>query len=302
MRHVATPLSGEPLGPAKGGMAANGGPTGAAAALCRGDVMHARLNPFGHRFTYRVFNLLIDLDRLGEADRLSRLFAVNRFGLVSFHEADHRIGETGPLRAEIDGLLAQSGLAVRPARVLLLCYPRIFGYVFNPISVYFAYDAKGELVAAVYEVRNTFGQRHTYVAKVENGELTDAGLRQHRTKLFHVSPFVGMDAAYDFRVLPPGRALRVRIMETEGGKPLLAATLVADVLPLTTRGLIAEMVRAPLLTLKVVGGIHYEAAKLWLKGARYHSIPEAPRAVSFADEGNTAPGDRAAAQIADRVN
>jgi DUF1365 family protein len=280
-------------------MASNGAPPADAASLCRGKVMHARLNPFGHRFNYSVFNLLIDLDRLNEARAQSPLFAVNRFGPVSFHEADHRLSGEGSLRTEINGLLAQAGIANAPARVLLLCYPRIFGYVFNPISVYFAYDPEGALVAAIYEVRNTFGQRHTYVAKVEADELSDAGLRQHRSKLFHVSPFVGMDAAYDFRVLPPGETVRVRIMETEGGKPLLSATLTADVKPLTTRRIIADMLHAPLLTLKVVGGIHYEALKLWLKGARYHAVPQAPRLVSFADEKTTKSANRPAVAIVD---
>ncbi|MCU0830492.1 MAG: DUF1365 domain-containing protein [Rhizobiaceae bacterium] len=281
MQHLRPPVEGDPLPGPKGGIAANGPLPAAAAVLYRGDVMHARLNPFGHRFAYRVFNLLIDLDRLEEADRLSPLFGVNRFAVLSFHEADHRMDGAGPLRDEVDRLLADAGLGARAARVLLLAYPRILGAVFNPICVYFAYDASNMLVAAIYEVRNTFGQRHSYVAKVEAGELSDAGLRQHRAKLFHVSPFVGMDAAYDFRLLPPGDRVRVRIMETENGKPLLSATLVGTKRALTTRGLLAEMLRAPLLTLKVVGGIHYEALKLWLKGARYHSIPEPPVRASF---------------------
>jgi uncharacterized protein len=265
-----------------GGMAGNGPAPAEAACLYRGEVMHARLKPFGHRFSYRVFNLLIDLDQLEKAKALSALFSVNRFNLVSFHEADHRHEPSGAsLRQELNAILATAGLAEPAARITLLCYPRILGFVFNPISVYFAYDTEDRLAAAIYEVRNTFGHRHTYVARVEDGELTDAGLRQHREKLLHVSPFVGMDAAYDFRILPPGKLVRLRIMETENAKPLLAATLVARKMPLTSLGLAKEMLRAPLLTLKVVAGIHYEAVKLWLKGARYYSIPQAPVMVSY---------------------
>jgi uncharacterized protein len=286
MLHVKPPEA--TAGPAQsalriGGMAANGKPPTDAVTLYRGDVMHARLNPFGHRFTYRVFNILIDLDRLDQAGRASRLFSVNRNNLVSFHETDHLMPGAASLRAQVDEQLAAAGVEEPAVRVLLLAYPRILGYVFNPISVYFALDAEGLPIAAIYEVRNTFGQRHSYVARVEKGELSDAGLRQHRTKLFHVSPFVGMEAAYDFRVLPPGRALRVRIMETEAGKPLLAATLTAHARPMSGRALVMEMLRAPLMTLKVVGGIHYEALKLWLKGARYHPIPEQPPLVSHVD-------------------
>ena len=167
--------------------------------------------------------------------------------------------------------------------LLLLCYPRLLGFVFNPISVYFCHDETGNLVACIYEVRNTFGQRHTYVAKVEAGELSDAGLRQTRTKLFHVSPFVGMEGVYEFRVLPPGDKVRVRILETENGEPLLSATIIGTQKPLNTGTVLTECIRAPLMTLKVVAGIHYEALKLWLKGARYQPIPAAPIAVSYTD-------------------
>jgi uncharacterized protein len=266
-----------------GGMSGNGAAPGAAALLYRADVMHARLKPFGHRFNYKVFNLLVDVDRLDEAGRMSALFSVNRHNLVAFHATDHLDGDSTTLRSMVDGMLEQSGLSTPAARVLLLCYPRVLGFVFNPISVYFAYDGEGGLVAAIYEVRNTFGHRHTYVARVELGQLTDAGLRQRRAKILHVSPFVGMDAAYEFRLLPPGDAVRVRILETENGAPLLSATLVGRARAMTSANILAECVRAPLMTLKVVAGIHFEALKLWLKGARYHSIPTPPKAFSLHD-------------------
>jgi uncharacterized protein len=285
------PLASKPdnAGSAKtGGISGNGALPAAPANLYRADVMHARLKPFSHRFNYKVFNILIDLDRLPEAKNISALFSVNRFNLISFHEGDHidrsisHAGETS-LRNHVDTLLASAGLDQRAARIVLLCYPRLLGFVFNPISVYFAYDKTEQLIAAVYEVRNTFGQRHTYVAKVEAGELTDAGLRQHRAKLFHVSPFVGMEAAYEFRLLPPGDYVRVRILETENGTPLLAATMVGQQRAMSTANILIECIRAPLMTLKVVAGIHFEALKLWLKGARYHSIPEPPPSYSVRD-------------------
>jgi uncharacterized protein len=267
----------------KGSISGNGSAPKAAVALYRADVMHARLKPFGHRFNYKVFNLLIDIADLKSAGKQSALFSVNRFNLLSFHEVDHASKDSPALKTYIDDLLAEAGLNQTPSRVLLLCYPRLLGFVFNPISVYFCYDKNEILTACIYEVRNTFGQRHTYVAKVEDGELSDAGLRQTRTKLFHVSPFVGMDAAYEFRVLPPGEKVRVRILETENGDPLLSATIIGTQKPLTSAAIITECIRAPLMTLKVVAGIHYEALKLWLKGARYHSVPAAPIAVSYTD-------------------
>jgi uncharacterized protein len=267
----------------KGSISGNGSAPKAAVVLYRADVMHARLKPFGHRFNYKVFNILVDIADLNSASQQSVFFSVNRLNLLSFHERDHASKDSASLKSYIDNLLANAGLASPPSRVLLLCYPRLLGFVFNPISVYFCYDQNEAFVACIYEVRNTFGQRHTYVAKVEEGELSDAGLRQTRMKLFHVSPFVGMEAAYEFRVLPPGEKVRLRILETEGGVPVLSATIIGKQKPLTSRNIFIECVRAPLMTLKVVAGIHYEALKLWLKGARYQSIPPVPQPVSYTD-------------------
>ena len=140
-----------------------------AAALYVGDVMHARLKPMGHRFSYRVMSLLIDLDRLADADRQSPLFGVNRAALYSFHEADHGRRDGSSLRAYAQHCAAERGIDLTGGRVLLLCYPRLFGYTFNPLSVYFCYRADGELALLIYEVRNTFGDIHPYVLPVTPG-------------------------------------------------------------------------------------------------------------------------------------
>ena len=271
-------------------MAQNGPPPEAAGALYIGEVMHQRLRPFGHRLAYRVFSLLVDLDRLDELDRMSPLFSVDAANLVAFRQSDH-VAE-GSVRAHADRLLAQAGLDRPAARILLLCYPRIFGYVFNPISVYFAYDDAGALVALIYAVRNTFGEKHTYVARIEPGDMSDAGVRQTRRKLFHVSPFVGMDARYHFHVLPPGETVRLRINETEAGEPLLAASFGGSVAQLNSAALTACLLKIPLMTWKITAGIHWEALKLWLKGARFHRSPPAPAPASFRDsEASTPPGE-----------
>jgi DUF1365 family protein len=262
----------------------NGPPPDAAVSLFPGDVMHARLKPFGHRFVYTVFSLLLDIDRLDEANKTSGIFSINRPNLTSFYESDQveRPGET--VRQFVDRLLAQAGQHTRAARVLLLCYPRIFGYVFNPISVYFAYDAVGELTAVIYAVRNTFGERHTYVAPIRPGEFSPAGVRQERMKIFHVSPFIDMGTRYHFRVLPPGRIVRLRIHETQKGEPLLAATFVGEQKTLDTTTLAACLLKIPFMTWKITAGIHWEALKLWLKGARFRKSPPPPVAASFRDE------------------
>ncbi len=163
-----------------------------AAFLYRGDVMHARLKPMSHRFVYRVLNLLIDLDRLDEADRQSRLFGVNRGALYSFHERDHGPRDGSPLAAYVRALAANAGVDLSGGRILLLCYPRLLGYAFNPLSVYYGYRADGTLALLVYEVRNTFGEHHSYVCPVLPGEVGAGGIRQARNKRMYVSPFIGM--------------------------------------------------------------------------------------------------------------
>jgi uncharacterized protein len=246
-----------------------------AAALYFGDVMHARLKPMGHRFSYRVMSLLIDLDRLDEADRQSLLFGVNRAALYSFHEADHGQRDGSSLRAHAQGCAAEHGIDLAGGKVLLLCYPRLLGFTFNPLSVYFCHRADGELALVIYEVRNTFGDIHCYVLPVKPGEISAAGIRQQQDKQFYVSPFVEMAMRYHFRILPPGENVRLRILETDSEGPLLAATFNGRRRALTTAALLRSFAALPLVTLKIVAAIHWEALRLWLKGARPVARPVA---------------------------
>ncbi|MHB2166152.1 DUF1365 domain-containing protein [Alsobacter sp. R-9] len=255
-----------------------------AISLVVGKVMHARLKPVAHRFNYDVFSLLVDLDRLAEADRRSALFRVNRGGLLSFHERDHGPRDGSSLRRYVERVLEPAGIDLAGGRVLLQCYPRLMGYVFNPLSVYFAYRAGGDLAAVVYEVRNTFGQHHTYVAPVLPGELSPAGVRQERDKLFYVSPFNGLTMRYAFRVRPPTDTLAIRILETDPEGPLLSATFSGKVKPLTTPALVSALVNVPLLTMKVMAGIHWEALRLWIKGMRLVDRPPPPPLLSYGTE------------------
>lgn len=272
-------------------MEANGPPPEAAGMLYVGEVMHQRLKPFGHRFSYQVFSLLADIDRLGELDRISPLLAVDRPGILSFRQGDHVERKEDTLRAYADRLLAGAGLKQPAARILVLAYPRMFGYVFNPISVYFAYDHTGALAALIYAVRNTFGGRHAYVAVLRDGEMTQAGVRQTRAKNLHVSPFIGMDGRYEFRILPPGKAVRLRIHETEDGSPVLAATFAGRARDLTTSALLSCLLKFPFMTWKIMAGIHWQALRLWLRGARFHRSPPGPEAASFRDRPTLEPGE-----------
>ena len=240
----------------------------AAASLYVGEVMHARLKPMGHRFSYRVMSLLIDLDRLEAADRQSPLFGVNRAALFSFREADHGNRDGSPLRAYAQACAAERGIDLSGGRVLLLCYPRLLGYTFNPLSVYFCYRAGGELALIIYEVRNTFGEIHPYVLPVQPAEVSAAGVRQSQDKLFDVSPFIEMAMRYHFRVVQPREHVKLRILATDRSGPLLAATFNGCRRALNNVELLRAFFGLPLVTLKIVAAIHWEALRLWVKGAR----------------------------------
>lgn len=254
----------------------------APASFYVGEVTHHRMKPKAHRFQYSVFSLLIDLTRLDEANALSRFFSVNRFNLLSFSERDH-----GPFRAQGDPLAAatrllrEAGVDEAPTRVLLLCYPRVLGFVFNPLATYFIYGEADRLLGVIYEVRNTFAERHSYVAPVLPGELSEAGLRQRADKLFYVSPFIDAAMTYHFRLRPPGESdIALRIHETDKTGPILAAMFAGKREAIRDGSCLRLALTMPLMTLKVVIGINYEALRLWLKGIKLVHRPTVPPAAS----------------------
>ncbi|KWV57712.1 hypothetical protein AS026_30905 [Rhizobium altiplani] len=251
-------------------------------ALYVGEVIHARHRPCRHRLRYRVFSMLLDLDELPALDHRLRLFGHNRWGLYSFQEADHGEGMSGGLRAWVERQLIDAGVTVDGIRIRLLCYPRIFGYVFNPLTVYFCSGPDGAVRAVLYEVCNTFLERHTYVIPV----ATDFGaIRQSCAKELYVSPFVPMDCRYEFRIAPPDKRVVIAINECDDEGPLLVATFSGKRIEISDRRLLSMLFKYPLMTLKVMGGIHWEALRLWMKGvpAQRHrpaGIPVATTIVS----------------------
>ncbi|MGL4438805.1 MAG: DUF1365 domain-containing protein [Bosea sp. (in: a-proteobacteria)] len=269
----------------------NFAPPDGAVWLYPGNVMHARMKPKVHRFAYKVFCLLIDLGQLDGANAKAALFSVGGFNLLSFRESDHgpetKSAPKGHLRAHIDELLKPTGIDTAGGRILLLCYPRLLGFAFNPISVYFVYDRQGACVALIYEVRNTFGEMHTYVCPVETDQLNEAGIRQERDKRFYVSPFMAPRMRYHFRILPPGDRVNVRILETDGDGPMLAATFTGKRRDMTSATIVKACVMMPLMTLKVVAGIHWEAIKLWFKGVEFYNRPARTEPVSYHDPSPT---------------
>jgi uncharacterized protein len=247
-------------------------------ALYIGSVAHRRLRPRRHRLRYRVFSLLIDLDELPMLDSALRLFSVGQFNLFSFYPRDHLFAGTGDLRGEVDAMLRDAGLTLDGGAIRLLTMPRILGYGFNPLSIFFCHRADGALQAILYEVHNTFGQRHCYLFPVEarGGTLAHAC-----SKRFYVSPFLPMEMAYAFRIRPPEEDCTISITVGDGdGETLVAMQRLAR-RDLDDRALTRAFLTHPLLTLKVIAGIHYEALLIWLKGVRLHVRPPPPdRAVT----------------------
>ena len=235
-------------------------------ALYPGTVVHTRLRPVRHRLRYNVVSALIDLDELPVLNRRFKLFGHNRLAPVSFHDADHGPGDGTPLRPWVKHTLEEAGLfADGPIRVL--CYLRIWGFVFNPLSVYFCHRHDGRLTALIYEVHNTFGERHTYVLPADaDGAAT---LEQTCAKSFYVSPFVPMDCVYRFRIRRPGNRVSVAITERDSNGPLLAAAFAGERRAFGDVTLAQLALGQPFMTLKIIAGIHWEALRLWLKGAPY---------------------------------
>lgn len=243
-------------------------------SIYAGHVMHHRMHPVKHRFIYRVFSCCLDLDELPQLDRL-KLFSVNRFNLFSFHEKDHGLKQ-GQLAQHIRNLLSDRGYQSATWRIKLLCYPRILGYAFNPLSVYFCYNAQDELEVILYEVSNTFGSQHTYLLEADpQAEVVRHGCQ----KQMYVSPFMPMATAYHFRIKPPAEQVAVYIRQTERSlqtdkqgaitnQPILHATFSGQHRALSDYTLLKMFLKYPLMTLKVIAGIHWEALKLWRKKLR----------------------------------
>jgi DUF1365 family protein len=234
--------------------------------LYRGVVAHARFRPRAHRLKYRIFMTLLDLDELQALDGSLALFGHNRAGLISFHEKDH-LGGTGHLRAEVETALETAGIDLDGGAIRLLCMPRVLGFVFNPISVYFCHRIDGSLAATIYEVNNTFGGRHSYLIPVE-GASGGGPIRQSCDKGFHVSPFMDMDMRYHFALTEPGETTAFMVDGDDAEGPMITASFHGARARLSDRAVLKAFLAHPLLSIAVLGAIHWEAVKLLLKGLR----------------------------------
>jgi DUF1365 family protein len=235
-------------------------------SIYNGTVIHKRFKPKIHYFKYKVFSLLIDLSELENLSKKIKFFSYNKFNLISFYEKDHGNRDGSSLVFWVKKNLKDNNINSENVKIKLLCYPRILGYVFNPLSVFYIYDESEKLVCILYEVKNTFGEQHTYIFKVDN----DQKLYQHNcSKKFHVSPFIEMNCKYFFRLLKPGEKISVIIDQYQTDEKILYASQDGQRVDFNTKELIKSYFKHPLMTFKIISAIHFEAFKLWVKGIKF---------------------------------
>jgi len=232
--------------------------------IYNGKVIHRRFKPKEHYFKYNVFSLLIDIDELEIIENKIKIFSYNKFNIISFFEKDHGPRDGTSLKEWVIKNLNDIGIDNDRIQIKLFCYPRIFGYVFNPLSVFFIYDENSRLISILYEVKNTFGEQHTYIFKTDDEKV----IVNDCTKKFHVSPFIEMECHYYFRVLKPSDKISVIIDQNDKDGKLLYASQDGKAKELNEKNLLLSFISHPLMTFKIIAAIHYEALKLWLKGIK----------------------------------
>jgi len=231
-----------------------------------GNVIHKRFKPKIHFFKYKVFSILLDISEIDILDKSLKIFSYNKFNIVSFYDADHGPRDGTSIKEWVIKNLNDNRINTENIKIKLLCYPRIFGYVFNPLSVFFIYNKNSELISILYEVKNTFGEQHTYIFKTKENENY---IKHTCKKKFHVSPFIEMDCTYFFKILKPSEKISVIIDQYDEEGKLLYASQDGDRIELNNKNLVLSYLRHPLMTFKIIVAIHFEAFKLWTKGIKF---------------------------------
>ena len=230
-----------------------------------GFITHRRFKPKRHFFSYKTFSLLIDLNEIENLGKKINFFSHNRFNILSFYDADHGPRDGSPLIPWVKKTLAEAKINIRSGTIKLLCYPRFFGYAFNPLSIFYCYDENLKLKAILYEVKNTYNEQHTYVFSA----LASSNLILHKCdKKFYVSPFMEMKTFYNFRLLNPEKILNVFIKQSDEEGTLLTACQVGKKIEITSKNLLFQFLKHPLMSFKVIAAIHFEAFRLWIKGVK----------------------------------
>ena len=232
--------------------------------IYNGIVKHQRFKPIEHSLNYRTFSILLDLDEIENLAKSISIFSLNKFNLFSFYNCDHGARDGSSLNDWVQKNIKKFNISNNITKIKLLCYPRVFGYVFNPLSVFYCYE-NNDLKAIFYEVKNTFNEQHTYIFKIKNKEK----IEQKCKKKFYVSPFMDMETYYNFKLLNPKEKLSIFIRQTNGEETVLTATQTGNKKEFSFKQLLINFFKYPLMTIKIISSIHYEAFFLWKKGAVY---------------------------------
>ncbi len=231
-----------------------------------GFVTHRRFKPKRHFFKYKTFSLLIDLKEIESLGKKISFFSYNRFNVLSFYDVDHGPRNGTSLVNWVKTRLSDVKINIGTGSIKLLCYPRFFGYVFNPLSIFYCYNESSQLKAVLYEVKNTYNEQHTYVFSA----APSSNLVLHKCeKKFYVSPFMEMKTFYNFRLLNPGKILNVYIKQRDSEGTLLTACQGGEKIEMSSKNLLLQFLKHPLMSFKVIAAIHFEALRLWMKGVKF---------------------------------
>lgn len=249
-------------------------------ALYVGETRHARLQPFRRQLRFSLFSLWLDITRLNAVAAQSKSLRINAKGIFSFWERDHGGRDGSNLEDWARSQFHHVGVEGEIGSIFILCFPRMFGYVFNPLSVYFAYTPEGSLRAVLYEVHNTFGETHSYVTPIPARTGSEAARRFEAPKRFHVSPFFGVEGRYRFHLRAPGESFGLKIENWRGNELDHIALLQSRRVEFSDRKLHRLAWALPLMSVQVILAIHWHALFLWLRGAHYRAKP-APQTPNF---------------------
>jgi uncharacterized protein len=230
-----------------------------------GLVTHKRLKPKKHFFSYKTFSLLIDLSEINDLEKNIKFFSYNKFNILSFFNVDHGPRDGTSLINWVKKILRKKKINIDGGKVMLFCFPRFFGYVFNPLSIFYCYDKNSHLKAVLYEVKNTFNEQHTYVFRSKRASNV---ILHQCNKKFYVSPFIEMKTFYNFRLSHPNNKIRVVIKQRDENGPLFIASQAGKRIKLNSWSLFYQFLKHPLMSFKVIAAIHFEAFRLWLKGIK----------------------------------
>ena len=230
-----------------------------------GLITHKRFKPKKHFFSYKTFSLFIDLNEIKDLEKKIKFFSYNKFNILSFYNVDHGPRDGSSLIKWVKRTLNKAKVNIGEGSIKLLCFPRFFGYVFNPLSVFYCYDKYGKIQAVLYEVKNTFNEQHTYVFRSK----PSSNLILHKCKKkFYVSPFIEMKTFYNFRLSKPKNIINILIKQTDSKGPLLVAKHIGKRINLNSKNLFFQFLAHPLMSFKVIMAIHFEAFRLWTKGIK----------------------------------